>query len=247
MNVERLADHLEGWLREEVESAGCAGVVFGLSGGIDSATVAVLARRAFRDNHLALILPVHSDPRDAQDARLIVGEFGLRSREIVLDGVYDQFLAALGVEPPAPDAQPDVALANLKPRLRMATLYYWAARLGFLVVGTGNRSELSLGYFTKHGDGGVDLVPLGHLVKADVRELAIHLGIPQSIVAKPPSAGIWRGQTDEQELGFTYDALDEYLLAGTGEPELAAKVDALRRRNAHKLRTPKMPPPTPAA
>ena len=124
----------------------------------------------------------------------------------------------------------------------MTTLYYFAGRNQYLVVGTGNRTELTLGYFTKYGDGGVDLLPLGHLVKHEVRELAAHLGVPQSIIDKPPTAGMWQGQTDESELGFSYDELDRYLVGGQGSEELAARVEELRRGNAHKLRIPKLPP-----
>ena len=101
--------------------------------------------------------------------------------------------------------------ANIKPRLRMTTLYAFANHLGYRVVGTGNRSELAIGYFTKWGDGGVDLLPLGNLTKTRVRELARHLGVPQRIIDKPPSAGLWEGQTDESEMGVTYEQLDAYL------------------------------------
>ena len=241
MNTKRLAEQLAEWMRSEVTDAGGKGVVVGLSGGIDSSTVAVLAKRAFRDDHLGVILPVHSSPRDREDALLVVDKFHLKSREIGLEPVFDAFLTALGVTPGQSDNR-CIAVANLKPRLRMAGLYYLANENGYLVVGTGNRSELSIGYFTKYGDGGVDLLPLGHLVKEEVRELATFLGVPQSVIDKPPSAGIWAGQTDESELGFSYEQLDAYLMAGEGEPELAERIDSLRRGNAHKLRTPKLPP-----
>lgn len=240
MDAEKLAENLVGWLQGEVEAAGCKGVVFGLSGGVDSATVAVLSRRAFRQNHLALILPVHSDPRDREDAHLVVEEFQLSHREISLTAVFDLLLEALAEGSFDPGA-PDLPVSNLKPRLRMAVLYYFANKNRYLVVGTGNRSELSVGYFTKYGDGGVDLLPLGHLVKHEVRELAAHLGVPHSIIEKAPSAGIWRGQTDEGELGLSYEDLDRYLVEGTGTEELAAHVLELRKRNAHKLRIPKLP------
>jgi len=240
VNVEQLSDSLVEWLRAEVEAAGCGGVVFGLSGGIDSATVAVLARRAFGENHLAVIMPVNSDPRDKEDALLVVEQFKLTQREIDLSQVFGAFAATLGVDAAA--NQQDLALNNIKPRLRMATLYYFAARNGYLVVGTGNRTELTLGYFTKYGDGGADLLPLGHLVKHEVKELAAHLAVPASIIEKPPSAGMWEGQTDEGEIGFSYDDLDRYLVGGQGSEALAQRVEDLRHKNAHKLRIPKLPP-----
>ena len=240
MNSEELSDSLVDWLRSEVEAAGCRGLVFGLSGGVDSSSVAVLARRAFHDAHLAVIMPIESDPRDRQDALLLGEKFGLQCREIDLSRVFEVFAStldagsALGTQ--------DLSLNNLKPRLRMTTLYYFAGRNRYLVVGTGNRAELTLGYFTKYGDGGVDLLPLGHLVKHEVRELAAHLGVPQSIIDKPPTAGMWQGQTDESELGFSYDELDRYLVGGQGSEQLASRVEELRRGNAHKLRIPKLPP-----
>src|SRR5690606_5628013 len=108
----------------------------------------------------------------------------------------------------------DMAVANLKPRLRMTTVYYVANTRNYLVAGTGNRSELTIGYFTKYGDGGVDLLPIGRLLKAEVRELARELGIPERIITKAPSAGLWAGQTDEGEMGFTYAELERYLSEG---------------------------------
>jgi len=125
--------------------------------------------------------------------------------------------------------------------LRMTILYYLANSLGYLVVGSSNRSELSVGYFTKYGDGGVDLIPLGSLVKGQVRELALYLGIPQEIIDKPPSAGLWAGQTNEGELGVTYAQLDRYLLTGEGEEEIKRRIGAMITRNAHKLLPPSIP------
>ena len=240
MNAEQLSESLVKWLQSEVEAAGCRGVVFGLSGGIDSSVVAVLARRAFRDAHLAVIMPIDSDPRDRDDALLLVEQFHLNHREVDLSPVFKAFAGALGQS--VDGGSGNLPLSNGKPRLRMATLYYFAASNRYLVAGTGNRTELTLGYFTKYGDGGVDLLPLGHLVKHEVRELAAHLGVPASIIDKPPSAGMWPGQTDEGEIGFSYDDLDRYLVGGEGSEDLASKVEELRRKNAHKLRIPKLPP-----
>ncbi|MFQ5744416.1 MAG: NAD(+) synthase [Acidobacteriota bacterium] len=241
MTTARLSEQLVEWLRSEVKAAGCEGLVFGLSGGVDSSTVAILARRACRQHHLALILPIHSDPRDREDAHLLVEQFQLTHREVSLSLVFDAFVEALG-EGTGGARAAEMAMSNLKPRLRMAALYYFANRNRYLVVGTGNRSELTVGYFTKYGDGGVDLLPLGHLVKHEVRELAVQLGVPRSIVEKAPSAGMWSGQTDEAELGFSYQELDRYLVEGEGSVELANQVRERRRHNQHKLRVPKMPP-----
>ena len=107
----------------------------------------------------------------------------------------------------------NLAIANLKPRLRMITLYYHANKMNYLVVGTGNKSEAVMGYCTKYGDAGVDLLPLGGLLKSQVRELAKEMGVPSEIIEKPPSAGLWAGQTDEEEMGITYEELDKVILA----------------------------------
>jgi len=244
MNAERNAEHLVRWLHDEVETAGARGLVLGLSGGIDSAVVGCLARRAFPDTHLALALPIESDPRDLADAHSVVEHFHLNSKDIGLDAVYELFARTLGARPDAGD-NPDLPLANVKARLRMATLYYYANRFRYLVCGTSNRSELTLGYFTKYGDGGVDLVPLGHMVKSEVQEMAVHLGVPERIISKPPAAGIQRGLTDEKELGFSYEQLEDCLLGGAEDEAVRKSVDDRRRANAHKLRTPKLPPPHP--
>ena len=242
MNAEQVADHLVAWLQAEAESAGARGVVFGLSGGVDSAVVAQLGRRAFPETHLALILPAHSDQQDIDHALLVVNEFRLNSKLIELDSVYERFARLLGANP-GPDEPPDLPLANLKARLWMSALYYHANKFRYLVAGTGNRSEMSLGYFTKYGDGGVDLLPLGHLVKSEVLALAQQLQVPEEIIDKPPSAGIWRGQTDEKELGFSYEQLEEYVLGGLDDQDLRQRVESRRRSNAHKLRPPRLPPP----
>jgi NAD+ synthase len=136
-----------------------------------------------------------------------------------------------------------VPIANIKPRLRMATLYFVANSLNYLVAGTGNRSELTIGYFTKYGDGGVDLLPIGHLLKSDVRSLARELGIPQSIIDKAPSAGLWIGQTDEEEMGFTYADLENYLTGGPDgvSPALAMRLERMIRATEHKRASPPTP------
>ena len=239
--MEELANKIVSWIREQVASAKCRGVVFGLSGGLDSSVVAVLCKRAFPDNSLALIMPCYSSETDIEHALTVANKFRILTSTIALEGVFDSLLRALPVGDYEP-ATKKLAEANLKPRLRMITLYYLANRLGYLVVGTGNRSEISVGYSTKYGDGGVDILPLGNLVKRQVRELAVHLGIPKEIVEKPPSAGLWAGQTDEGEMGITYEQLDRYLTTGKADEEVKRKVDAMMAGGAHKRATPAIPP-----
>lgn len=245
MDSARIVDNLAAWLREEAEAAGASGIVFGLSGGLDSAVVAALVKRAFPDTHLALILPIHTAQSDRDHARQVVEKFGLNARVIELDPVYESLARVLGADPTAED-KPDLSLANLKSRLRMMALYYHANRFRYLVAGTGNRSELSIGFFTKFGDGGADVMPLGHFVKSEVVELANHVGVPQAVIDKPPSADNWRGHTDEMELGFTYEQLEQYVVGALEDESVRERIQSLRRSSSHKLRTPKLPPPVSA-
>ena len=240
---------MAGWLREHVHAAGARGVVVGLSGGIDSAVVARVAQMAVPDGVMTVMMPAHSDPQDTVDARLVADTYGLPAMTVdltrPLDALLVQVQQALGTWPPdSPSAADEtaarLALANLKPRLRMTTLYYVANRLNYLVAGTGNRCEISIGYYTKYGDGGVDLLPLGSLVKSEVRGLARDLGVPARIVDKPPSAGLWLGQTDEGEMGFTYAELEEYLRNGPDSlvPATVMKIERLVRASEHKRQMP---------
>ncbi|MCL4425695.1 MAG: NAD(+) synthase [Firmicutes bacterium] len=246
MEMGQLVDALVNWLRNSVEESGARGLVVGLSGGVDSAVVGALARRACPDNTLALIMPCQSSPEDAADARLVAETFGLNYRIVSLDRVYEALLASFlpgGGEgkPSAPGDLTRLAMANLKPRLRMLTIYFHANLYNYLVAGTGNRSELTVGYFTKYGDGGVDLLPLGHLVKGEVRALAQYLGVPERIITKPPTAGLWAGQTDEGEMGLTYEELDRYILTGEADPAVRERIESLNRRSEHKRHLPAVP------
>jgi NAD+ synthase len=245
--VKRAAD-IADWIQQQVTAASARGLVIGLSGGLDSAVVARLCQMAMPGRVIVAILPCHSDPRDEQDANLIASHFGLPMVRIDLAPTYDRLVNGLktmflqipdeqaAMMETSPDLKARLPLANIKPRLRMSTLYFIANSLNYLVAGTGNRSELTIGYFTKYGDGGVDLLPLGRLLKSDVRALAAELDIPQSIVDKPPSAGLWTGQTDEDEMGFSYADLERYLSDGpdTVAPALAMRIERLIRRTEHK-------------
>lgn len=237
-----LADRIATWLREYAAQAGAKGYVVGLSGGIDSACTAALCRRAMGENVLGVLLPCHSHLEDAQMARLVADTFGIQTVTVDLTPVYDTLMAAL------PSGISDMARANIKPRLRMIACYTLAQTHGYLVAGTGNKSEIMVGYFTKYGDGGVDVEPLGNLYKWQVRELARELGVPQPVIERPPSAGLWAGQTDEGEMGITYNTLDGILAAiEAGEtesvdPALLAKVQRMIAASAHKRA---MPPACP--
>lgn len=233
-DYEAIIEELTDWLRVKITDAGCKGAVVGLSGGIDSSVTAVLCKKAFPENTLGLILPCKSNPQDKKDAVKIAERFDIDYQVHDLEKTFQTLYKEIG----NPKTENKLAVANLKPRLRMTTLYYYANLQDSLVVGTDNLSELKLGYFTKYGDGGIDIAPLGGLVKTEVREIARLLGIPSEIINKPPSAGLWAGQTDEQELGLSYEDIDRYILTGEAPEEVQKIVDRREKQHSHKLESP---------
>lgn len=247
------SQHITDWLRQRLAASAASGFVVGLSGGLDSAVVARLCQIAAPENVVGLIMPCHGAEVDEVDARAVADHFGLPVRRVDLAPAYDRMVAdiraGLGDLMPAEDdpgsAAPDarVPLGNLKARLRMSTLYFTANALGCLVAGTGNRSEVLVGYFTKYGDGGSDLLPLGGLLKGEVRTLARELDVPQAIIDKPPTAGLWPGQTDEGDLGLTHADLERYVTAGPDavSPALVMRVERLIRTSEHKRALPPTP------
>ena len=240
MDIAAIANHLTDWIAQQVKGAHMQGVIFGLSGGIDSAVVAGLAVRAFPNSALGVIMPCHSDPEDREHALLVAKAFNLKVVDVDLSPVYDLFLQSTAHATTEVEVS-RLSLSNVKPRLRMTTLYYFGSIHSCLVLGTGNLSEYTIGYFTKHGDGGVDLMPIAGLVKAQVRELAAYLGVPQPIIDKPPSAGLWANQTDEAEMGLSYQELDHYIRTGEAQPKVKERVDRLAALSEHKKRLPPIP------
>lgn len=238
MSLEEVAERISQWIADQVRNAGAQGGVLGVSGGVDSALVAALTARALPGRCLGVLMPCHSQPEDEELGRLVIRTFGLEPLRVDLSAAYDAMLESL---PPGDQ----LARANLKPRLRMATLYYLANVRNYLVVGSGNKSELMVGYFTKYGDGGVDILPIAGLYKHQVRALARAVGVPQAIVERPPTAGLWPGQTDEGEMGITYDELDAILAAleaGNADRFDAKKVKQVRRMHARSEHKRYMPP-----
>jgi NAD+ synthase len=250
-----LADEIADWLRYQMDEAGATRLVLGLSGGIDSAVVCALSTMAAGPSRvIAAIMPIHSRSDDIRDAELVATTFEVIPRSIDLVPAHDALIAAMpgegaagledaNVDPNRQSIRRQLALANVKPRLRMTSLYYLANRYNGMVVGTGNKTELAIGYFTKYGDGGVDLLPLGDLDKTAVRGLARELGVPERVISKAPSAGLWEGQTDEAEIGVTYDQLDRALAAIPGEerkepidPATMDRISALVAASEHKRR-----------
>lgn len=240
MDEKQLTEKLVLWIKDKVTAANCQGTVLGISGGVDSAVVAVLCQRAFPQTTLAINLPCYSNPEDQEHAKLVADKFSINYRVIELNDIYDNFIKLLPQDKNSA-ARDHMTKSNLKVRLRMVTLYYFANRLKYLVVGSGNRSELSVGYFTKYGDGGVDILPIGNLLKRQVVQLAKYLGIPEEIIEKPPSAGLWQGQTDEGEMGLTYRELDTFLTNGNADATIKAKIESMMANCQHKLILPPVP------
>lgn len=228
------------WMEDKITEAKAKGIVFGLSGGLDSAVVAALSIRIFPKNTLAILIPCHSLEADINDALSFIDKFNIPYKIIDVSKIYDSFIYLLNDK--KKEGSFKLAEANIKPRLRMTTLYYFANKLNYLVVGTGNKTELTIGYFTKFGDGGADILPLGNLLKNQVKELAEYLGVPKKIINKPPSAGLWEGQTDEEEIGISYNQLDKYLKAGKlNNKIIEKKIQDKITQSAHKRSTPAKP------
>ncbi|WP_368486073.1 NAD(+) synthase [Spiroplasma sp. DGKH1] len=235
-NLQDYLDYLVTWIRQEVTVANCQGVIIGLSGGIDSAVVALLGQKAFPNNHLTVIMPCHSDPVDQEYSLKLVNHHQLTSQVVDLTTTYDELVKNLPLSPTN-----KLALANIKPRLRMTTLYALAQAHQYLVLGTDNADEWHLGYFTKYGDGGVDLVPIIHLLKGEVCQAAELLGVCPEIITRKPTAGLWANQTDEDELGFSYHELDNYLQGFETSPTIEEKIQKLHAISEHKRKLAQAP------
>lgn len=241
---------IKSFIAHQVASSGRKGVVLGLSGGVDSALVAKLCADALGPKKIvALGLPEGTGGEDIEDARAWAKDLGIAFRVVDVSPI----VATLEEELKARRAD-RVARGNLRARARMIVLYYVANTEERVVMGTGNKSEILCGYFSKMGDGGVDFLPIGDLYKTQVRAMARELGVPMKIVEKVPTAGLWRGQTDEGELGMGYDELDRILLGIElqMEPEAIAEkagvpldhvrhVEALIAASVHKRKMPLIP------
>lgn len=251
---EETARLLSSFLSGYAEDSGAKGAVVGMSGGLDSSVVAALCVRAFGAKRVVgVALPSPTSPAsDLAHAQLVAKKLGIDLRIAEVGPILEGVARSLGAERAADLER--TTRGNVAARARMTVLYAIAQAEGRLVVGTGNKSELLTGYFTKYGDGGVDLLPIGDLYKTQVRELGRHLGIPAPILEKPPTAGLWDGQTDEEELGIGYAHLDRILLGlelqlppatiakevGVPEKEVL-RIEAKRRSTQHKRRGPLVP------
>ncbi len=221
------------WIRDLLGEAGAKGVVLGMSGGKDSALVGILCRMA-TPNVTGIIMPCESKRNyneDKVDALQLCDKFDIKALEVDLTPVKQSFREVLA---DLDENQNPMAYANINPRLRMITLYNYAQRKGYLVAGTGNKSEATMGYFTKWGDGAYDFNPIGDLTVEEIYKLLRYLECPVSIIDKAPSAALFEGQTDEKEMGLTYAELDKYILTGEATPEVRKKIETANRRSEHK-------------
>lgn len=253
MDLEKAQNRIIDFIRNETGKAGVKGVVVGISGGIDSALTATLAVKALgKDRVLGIHMPESSltPAADSEDAKTLADWLGIEYRTIDISGIVSAFMAAV----PESEAADRLTRGNLKARTRMSLLYFHANQLNHMVIGTGNKTEILLGYYTKYGDGGVDLEPIGGLYKTEVWELSRRLGIPEPLITKKPSAGLWAGQTDEAELGISYVKVDEVLRMleeGVGTDKIltaigvsAEQLSSVTRRierNEHKRKAPPVP------
>ena len=253
MDFEIVQDKIIDFIWNETHKAGVSGAVIGLSGGIDSALTAALAVKALgRDKVLGVHMPESglTTAVDTEDAIAVADWLGIDLRIIDISGIFSTFMDAV------PDSESTELLCrgNLKARIRMSLLYFHANQMNRMVIGTGNKTEIMLGYYTKYGDGGVDLEPIGVLYKTEVWELSRMLGVPEPVIIKKPSAGLWKGQTDEAELGISYVKVDNVLrlLELNEAPETiistlgvsSEQLDSVMKRierNEHKRKAPPVP------
>jgi len=232
------------FIKEKMAASGLPRVVLGVSGGIDSAVTAAILQKAFKKKAIFAWMPFVRKCPFGRNVERMESAFKIEIKKIFLDKVIQAFAKAL------PDGG-NLVYGNLKPRLRMAALYYFANLKKALVVGTTNRTEMEIGYFTKYGDGGVDLEPIADLYKSEIYEMAKRLKIPSEIIEVAPTAALWPGQTDEKELGLSYNQLDTVLklmsqgfdpeticsLTNTDQKKMQKIIDR-KNKNSHKLALP---------
>lgn len=235
------------WIKQIVAESGAKGIIYGNSGGKDCTLVGALSALA-TDNVLGVIMPCQSAQNygsDRDDAILAGEKFGIKQIEVDLTATKNAFLSALGdeiSENPASENSVKMAGININPRLRMSVLYALGQAKGYLVAGTGNLCEITLGYFTKWGDGACDFNPIADLTVPEVYEMLEYLGAPESIIKKAPSAGLFPGQTDEAELGVTYAEVTAYIKGGEISETARAKIARAEKVSAHKRRMPRYYP-----
>ncbi|MQL55686.1 NAD+ synthase [Acidianus ambivalens] len=249
VNYSVISEYIIRRISEYITESGKNGGIIGLSGGIDSSVTTVLLSKATQ-NYFILLMPSSSTPqKDMEDAKKIINMIGANNKYKIIN--IDPILESFKNEIKTNDK---LVLGNIKARIRMILLYAYAQIMNYLVIGTGDKSELLLGYFTKYGDGGVDILPIGDLYKTQVRELGRYLGLPEDIVTKPSSPALWEGQTAEGELGVSYDIIDAVLYLRVEkmmdiesiakelqiDTEIVHKIDRMIKTSQHKRLPPEI-------
>jgi len=253
IDYEYVISEITHFIRRQVEESGAAGAVIGLSGGVDSSVTAALTVKALGSSRvLGLIMPYLTTPKeDVEDAIQVAKMLDIDYKIIDITGIREAFARAI----PDFDESNIIACGNLLPRIRMTLLYYYANKNNLIVVGTGDKSELLIGYFTKYGDGGVDILPIGCLYKTQVRAVGRYLKLPDNIVNKPSSPRLWPGHLAEEELKLKYELIDCVLFCifdlGYSVEDTVRKLGVSRdivqrvltmyERSKHKRRLPPIP------
>ncbi len=205
MNWQNIQEQITTFLKNEVKKIGLSKVVIGLSGGLDSAIVAVLSKKVFKDNLLVILMPSHmSSDNSAKDAIELCEKFNIKYEIVEIAPMVKSYFNNI-------ENASALRIGNLSARMRMSVLYDISARDSSLVIGTSNKSEILLGYGTLYGDTACAINPIGKMYKSDAFEFAQFLGVTETIINKPPSADLWEGQSDEEELGYTYKTMDDVL------------------------------------
>ena len=224
------------WIKQTLAQTGEKGVIFGNSGGKDSALVGILCKMA-TDEVLGVIMPCGSKQNytsDKDDAIKLAGKFEINEMTVDLTDTRGKLMEQLSANAEISDT----AKSNIAPRLRMTTLYAIGQTMEYLVAGTSNKSEYHMGYFTKWGDAGCDFNPIADLTATEVFEYLEHLGCPQEIINKAPSAGLFEGQTDEKEMGVTYAVIDKYIETGEGSRKDITIIEKAHKVTEHKRNLP---------
>lgn len=239
MNIEKYSDYLVSWLEEQRKDLyGMEGYVIGVSGGIDSAVVAHLLAKTGAPVHGVILPSATTSENDIMHAKLVAESAEIEYTLAPISPTYDAFIETMQPLFNNEAERQNVIAGNVQARMRMIALYAYAQSHKAVVVGTDNMAEWHMGYFTKFGDGGVDVVPLVHLTKGQVYEMAKHLGVPQVVLDKAPSAGLWIGQTDEDEMGVSYAEIDAYLESGLNSESVneaaMERINFWHNRSHHK-------------
>ena len=252
MNSKEHVKYLQNWIKSKVEEAGANGVVLGISGGIDSAVLAHLLYEIYPKDTIGVWMSIDSSRDARRNALRVFEDSKIGRKELDLTEEYNMLKDKITSAPLYKDLEDynenlmneyeykttptsEMSYANMKPRLRMLTLYQIAQENNYLVIGTSNLVELYLGYFTKFGDGAADIYPLANLTKTQVYELAKELGVNERIINTPPSADLWEGQTDEDHIGVTYKEIEEYLEGKEIDSSKKEIIERMHKASQHKI------------